>query len=284
MHRKIAKAVAAAGLVLALCGGMAACGGASRLVCGGTVSCGAVSSSPAVPTGVSTSAGEQSEAAVSNVTVTGSADTSSAAPVAGVEVAFKLTADLNSCETCGLYTALTSAAGTYSLTLPTGLYEALCAKTGQTCQVLLSPPTATAQVNVIRNGSLNFLVTAPAVVPASAPPAAPSLAQTDGGDVVSGHMYYANGQPVANADITFREAGCESCEPQPHATTGPDGSYSISLDAGTYQAECDYIPGCGVQSNSTGQGQTVIVPPGGTVNFSACEPNMGLAYPQCLQS
>jgi hypothetical protein len=66
-------------------------------------------------------------------------------------------------------------------------------------------------------------------------------------------------------------------------TTGADGSYSITLDDGIYQAQCDYIPGCGVQSNSTGQGQTVNVPPGGTVNFIACKPNTGLPYPQCLQ-
>ena len=31
------------------------------------------------------------------------------------------------------------------------------------------------------------------------------------------------------------------------------------------------------------EGQTVNVPPGGTVNFIACEPNSGLPYPQCLQ-
>ena len=65
-------------------------------------------------------------------------------------------------------------------------------------------------------------------------------------------------------------------------TTGADGSYSITLDRGIYQAQCDYIPGCGVQNNSSGQGQTVNVPPGGTVNFIACEPNQGLPYPQCL--
>ena len=215
--------------------------------------------------------------------MTGSAATSSAAPVAGVTIAFKLAADLGSCGTCGLHSAVTDAAGTYSLTLPAGLYEALCAKTGQTCEVMTNPPEATAKVTIDGNGSLNFLVAGPTPDPQPDPqPTAPQAG--GGGTTVSGHMYYANGQPVANADITFREAGCESCEPQPHATTGPDGSYSISLDAGTYQAECDYIPGCGVQSNSTGQGQTVIVPPGGTVNFSACEPNMGLAYPQCLQS
>jgi hypothetical protein len=96
-------------------------------------------------------------------------------------------------------------------------------------------------------------------------------------------MYYANGQPVANQDITFAAVDCASCDFQPHVTTGADGSYSITLDEGTYQAQCDYIPGCGVQSNSSGQGQTINVPPGGTVNFIACEPNTGLPYPQCLQ-
>ena len=90
--------------------------------------------------------------------MTGNADTSSATPVAGVAVAFKLAADLGSCGTCGLHSAVTDAAGTYSLTLPAGVYDALCAKTGQTCEVMTNPPVATAKVTVDRNGSLNFLV------------------------------------------------------------------------------------------------------------------------------
>jgi hypothetical protein len=256
MHGKIAKAVAAAGLALALC---TACGRVSSQV-----------DPPPVPV---------PSPNTSEVTVTGSAGTSSATPVAGVTVAFKLAADLGSCETCGLHTAVTSAAGTYSLTLPTGVYEALCAKTGQTCEVMTNPATASARVTVDKNGSLNFLVTGTTPSPQPQPPAPPG---GGGGNVVSGHMYYANGQPVADQDITFAAADCASCDSQPHATTGADGSYSITLDEGIYQAQCDYIPGCGVQNSSSGQGQTVSVPPGGTVNFIACEPNAGLPYPQCL--
>jgi len=264
IHGKIAKAAAAAGLALALCGGVAACGTASAPVVPEPAPGPHKTTSPPAPN--------------TSVTVTGSADTSLAAPVAGVTVAFKLAADLGSCGTCGLHTAVTDAAGTYSLTLPAGLYEALCAKTGQTCEVMTTPPEASAKVTVNRNGSLNFLVTGPTPTPQ------PQPAPTRGGNVVSGHMYYANGQPVADQDITFMALNCASCDSQPHVTTGADGSYSITLDEGIYQAQCDYIPGCGVQSNSTGQGQTVNVPPGGTVNFIACEPNTGLPYPQCLQS
>ena len=212
--------------------------------------------------------------------MTGSAATSSAAPVAGVTVAFKLAADLGSCGTCGLHSAVTKAAGIYSLTLPAGTYEALCAKTGQTCEVMTNPPEATAKVTLDGNGSLNFLVAGPTPSP---PQPTPSPME-DGGNVVSGHMYYANGRPVAHQDITFFAVDCASCDSQPHVTTGADGSYSITLDDGIYQAQCDYIPGCGVQSNSSGQGQTINVPPGGTVNFIACEPNAGLPYPQCLQA
>jgi hypothetical protein len=200
--------------------------------------------------------------------VTGSAETSAATPVAGVTVAFKLAADLGSCETCGLHAVVTNAAGTYSLTLPAGVYEALCAKTGQTCEVMTNPPEATAKVT--------GLTPPPQTQPQPDP-------QPDDGNVVSGRLYYANGQPVADQDITFAAEGCASCDSQPHVTTGADGSYSITLPDGIYQAQCDYIPGCGVQSNSSGQEQTVNVPPGGTVNFVACEPNTGLAYPQCLQ-
>jgi hypothetical protein len=214
------------------------------------------------------------------VTVTGSADTSSAVPVAGVTVAFKADADLGSCTTCGLHTAVTNAAGSYSITLPVGIYEALCAKTGQTCEVNANPPLATARVTVESNGVLNFLVAGPTSSP---PPPAPTQPQPEG-NVVTGHMYYANGQPVAGQDITFADVDCASCDSQPHVTTGADGSYSITLEDGIYQAQCDYIPGCGVQDNGSGQGQTVNVPPGGTVNFIACEPNTGLPYPQCLQA
>jgi hypothetical protein len=268
MHGKIAKAAAAAGLALALCGSVAACGPAS---------------SPGPDPQTSGTPPAQS---TSDVTITGSADTSSAIPVAGVTVAFKAAADLGSCGTCGLHTAVTNAAGTYSIILPTGIYEALCAKTGQTCEVMTNPPVATARVTVDRNGSLNFLVPGPtsSPPPVTPPPACGSVGcGTDDGNVVTGHMYYANGQPVADQDITFAAEGCASCDSQPHVTTGADGSYSITLDDGIYQAQCDYIPGCGVQSNSSGQGQTVNVPPGGTVNFIACEPNTGLPYPQCLQ-
>jgi hypothetical protein len=144
MHGKIA--AAAAGLVLTLC---AACGTASS-----PVAPPAAPTAPQDPTLTTTSPAPNT----SEVTVTGSADTGSAAPVAGVTVAFKLAADLGSCGTCGLYTSVTDAAGTYSLTLPTGMYDALCAKTGQTCEVMTNPPAATAQVTVDSNGSLNFLV------------------------------------------------------------------------------------------------------------------------------
>ena len=141
--------------------------------------------------------------------MTGSADTSSATPVAGVTVAFKLAADLESCETCGLHTAVTNAAGTYSLTLPAGLYEALCAKTGQTCEVMTNPPAATATVTVDQNDSLNFLVAEPTPTPQPQPPGPQA---GGGGNVVSGLIYYANGQPVANQDITFFAVDCASCD------------------------------------------------------------------------
>jgi len=261
MHGKIAKVSGAAGLALALCVAVAACGAASA---------------PPDPPAQNTS----------EVTVTGSAETSSATPVAGVAVAFKLAADLGSCGTCGLHSAVTDTAGTYSLTLPAGVYDALCAKTGQTCQVMMNPPVATAKVTVNRNGSLNFLVSGltPPPQPQPQPDPQPTVPQPGGdGTTVSGHMYYANGQPVANQDITFAAADCANCDYQPHVTTAADGSYSITLNDGIYQAQCDYIPGCGVQNNTSGQGQTVNVPPGGTVNFIACEPNSGLPYPQCLQ-
>jgi hypothetical protein len=263
MHGKIANVAVVAGLALALCGGVAACGPAS---------------SPGPDPQTSTTAPPAPN--TSDVTITGSADTSSAIPVAGVTVAFKASADLGTCATCGLHTAVTDAAGTYSLTLPTGVYEALCAMTGQTCEVNTNPPVATARVTVDSNGSLNFLVAGPTQSP---PPQTQPTPPGNDGTVVSGYMYYANGQPVAGQDITFADVDCASCDSQPHVTTGADGSYSITLDDGIYQAQCDYIPGCGVQSNSSGQGQTVNVPPGGTVNFIACEPNTGLPYPQCLQ-
>jgi hypothetical protein len=263
MHGKIARAAAAAGLALALCGGAAACGPA-------------FSPGPDPQTSTTAPAADPSD-----VTITGSAATSDATPVAGVTVAFKAYADLGSCGTCGLHTALTDADGTYSITLPAGIYEALCAKAGQTCEVNTNPPAATARVDVDTNGSLDFLV-AGSTSPSPAPQ--PTQPQASGGNVVSGYLYYANGQPVAGQYITFADEGCASCDSQPHVMTGADGSYSITLPDGIYQAQCDYLPGCGVQTNSAGQGQTVNVPPGGTVNFVACEPNTGLAYPQCLQS
>ena len=146
--------------------------------------------------------------------------------------------------------------------------------------MITNPPEAIAKVIVNRNGSLNFLVARSTPSP-SQPTPSPT---EDGGNVVSGHMYYANGRPVAGQDITFFAVDCASCDSQPHVTTRADGSYSITLDEGIYQAQCDYVPGCGVQTNSSGQGQTVNVPPGGTLNFIACEPNAGVPYPQCLQA
>ena len=170
MHGKIAKAAAAAGLALALCGGVAACGTASsRLPRGPHRFPEPVLDNRRLQPGFRRRCGPSPAQNTSEVTVTGSADTSSATPVAGVTVAFKLAADLGSCGTCGLHTAVTDAAGTYSLTLPAGVYEALCAKTGQTCEVMTNPPAATAKVTVDRNGSLNFLVAGPTPSP---PPAA----------------------------------------------------------------------------------------------------------------
>jgi hypothetical protein len=221
-------------------------------------------------------------------TWTGSAVTASGAPVPDAAVGFKLVADIgSSCGDCGLYTAVTNTRGTYAVTVPAGQYEVLCARTGATCQVLLNPPQADIRITVSGDGTVNFLVSASAAPSASTPPVPPSPVTTtpadQNGDVVSGHIYTASGQPYPNADITFREAGCPDCMPQPHVTTGPDGSYSITLQPGVYNAECDIIGGCGEQGASNGDGVPVNIPPGGTLNFVACPPNSGTTYPQCLQ-
>ena len=83
MRGKIAKAAAAAGLALALGGGMAACGPAS-----------APAPDPNPSTTTAAPAPDPSD-----VMVTGSAETSSAVPVAGVTVGFKYVADLGACTT-----------------------------------------------------------------------------------------------------------------------------------------------------------------------------------------
>ncbi len=98
--------------------------------------------------------------------------------------------------------------------------------------------------------------------------------------MVSGNILTSSGQPVPNAYITFRMAGCPDCDYQPHAETGSDGSYSITLQPGVYNAECDVIGICGAQGTSGG-GVPVNVPPGGTLNFVVCP--SGTTFPGCAQ-
>lgn len=90
----------------------------------------------------------------------------------------------------------------------------------------------------------------------------------------------SSGQPVPNAAITFRMAGCPDCEPQPHTESGPDGSYSITLQPGVYNAECDVIGVCGAAGTSGG-GVAVNIPPGRTLNFIVCPSDA--TFPQCAQ-
>jgi hypothetical protein len=214
MHRKIAKAVAAAGLVLALCDGMAACGGASP--------------SPAGPTSGSTSAGGESEAAVSGVTVTGSVETSAQTPVAGVTVGFKLDADADSCSTCGLYTAETNASGAYSITLPVGEYTAACAYTGYTCELMTNPPEVAAQVGLEVNSTLDFLVSGAAQPTTEVPTAPASTQQPDQGSgsgtgqITVAARFIGTSSPCSDVDV--RVIG-------PDGQTGPDG-FTADEDTG----------------------------------------------------
>jgi hypothetical protein len=156
--------------------------------------------------------------------VTGSADTSSATPVAGVTVAFKPAAGLGSCGTCGLHTAVTNAAGSYSLALPVGIYDALCAKTGQTCEVMTNPPEARTKVTVDENGSLNFLVTVPAPTPR------PRL--------------QPHPQPGLAASIVA-PAMATAAAREPTVTSATDSGYQAGIPYVTDSSERDHSTGTG---------------------------------------
>ena len=217
---------------------------------------------PASPTAppVSTPAGSYA--------ITGVARSASGSPEANVGVGFQLTTA--SCSTCDIYDTVTDSTGRYTLRLPAGTYQAQCvAASGLTCLIASTPPEAAVRVHVISNGTMNLLVSTP-TSPTPAPPA-PAPATTPAnpagsGDVVSGHILTSSGQPVPNASITFRMARCPDCEPQPHTETHSDGSYSITLQPGVYNAECDVIGVCKAQGTSGG-GVPVNIPPGGTLNF-----------------
>lgn len=220
-------------------------------------------------------------------TISGQAATSAGTAVQGVLIGFRPTTAPASCATCGLATATTDSAGRYTLQLAAGTYAAGCAATGQTCEFATSPPSAKLTVTVSRSGSLNMLVsTVPDPGASATTPPAPSRSSAPAspggpGDVVSGHIVTSTGQPVPNADITFRQAGCGGCLYQPHTETGPDGSYSITLQPGVYNAECDVIGTCGAEGAADIGGVPVNVPPGGTLNFIVC-PN-DAQIPQCLK-
>jgi hypothetical protein len=221
-------------------------------------------------------------------TISGQAATSAGTAVQGVLVGFRPTTAPASCATCDLTTATTDSAGRYTLQLAAGTYAAVCAATGQSCEFATSPPSAKLTVTISRSGSLNMLVSGTVPNPRASPtePPAPSRSSAPSspggsGDVVSGHIVTSSGQPVPNADITFRQAGCGGCLYQPHTETGADGSYSITLQPGVYNAECDVIGTCGAEGADDIGGVPVNVPPGGTLNFIVCPSDAGI--PQCLK-
>jgi hypothetical protein len=199
--------------------------------------------------------------------ITGVARSVSGSPEASVGVGFQLTTA--SCSTCDVYDTVTDSTGRYALHLPAGTYLAQCvAASGLTCLIASTPPAAAARVHVVSNGTMNLLVSTSTSPTTPAPPAPTTtpVNPAGSGDVVSGHILTSSGQPVPNASITFRMARCPDCEPQPHTETHSDGSYSITLPPGVYNAECDVIGVCKAQGTSGG-GVPVNIPPGGTLNF-----------------
>jgi hypothetical protein len=217
-------------------------------------------------------------------TISGQAATSAGTAVQGVLIGFRSTTASASCSACGLITATTDSAGRYTLRLPAGTYAAACAAAGETCEFATSPPSAKLTVTITRSASLNVLVSGTSNPSPTPAPAAPSQPASQGGqgDVVSGHIMTSGGQPVPNADITFRQASCGNCLYQPHTETGPDGSYSITLQPGVYNAECDVIGTCVAQgADNTGGGVPVNIPPGGTLNFIVCQADA--PAPECPQ-
>ena len=209
--------------------------------------------------------------------VTGQATASGDVTMAGVVVGFQPTGN---CGACSLRTAVTGSGGAYSLALPAGTYQVECsAGSGRTCLIATSPPTAAARLSLTAPISVNLVVSTSAAPPAPAP--VPTQVPAGGsGDVVTGHVLTSGGQAVPNADITFRMADCADCTYQPHAETGPDGSYSITLQPGVYNAECDVIGICGAAGTSGG-GVPVNIPPGGTLNFIVCPSDT--QFPECAQ-
>ena len=266
-------AAAAAIFVIWLIGGCGASGSGTSPFSG--------SSAPIGPT---TPASTPASTPAGSDTISGAAKTAVGSPVASVAVGFQLTTA--SCSSCDIYETVTDSTGRYTLHLPVGTYQAQCVATGGlTCLIASSPPEAAVRVNVVSNGTVNLLVATPAppTSPSPAPPTMPSPTpppNPPSGDVVSGHVLTSSGQPVPNAAITFRMGGCPDCEPQPHIETGSDGSYSITLQPGVYNAECDVIGTCGAQGTSGG-GVPVNVPPGGTLNFIVCPSDT--QFPQCAQ-
>lgn len=102
--------------------------------------------------------------------------------------------------------------------------------------------------------------------------------------VISGHIRTSHGEPVAGAGITFWMATqgktrCPHCRAHAQVETGPDGSYSVTLQEGGYTAECDVVGPCGAEGTSGG-GVALTVPPDDTLNFIVCDSYADM--PRCL--
>jgi len=189
--------------------------------------------------------------------------------VSGVTVGLKLTTATSGCSSCGLYTATTGPDGTYTLTVPDGVYVGGCVAGSLTCRFAAAPSDDTVKVTIAgRDLTANLVITA-------GDSSQPSTGTDDSGTTVSGHVYTQSGRPVSGATVEFRKASCPDCMPQPFTTTDANGAYSLSLDPGVYTAECT-ADNCGVKGGGGGP-TAVTVPPSRTVDFIVCKSPYNLA-------
>jgi hypothetical protein len=92
-----------------------------------------------------------------------------------------------------------------------------------------------------------------------------------GDNVISGHAFNAEGQPIPGVCIYIRIVP-ESAGPVQQTRTGADGAYSYNVPEGTYQILAEYNPtgepGGGAYLAPVSGDGSVTVPPSAVVDFS----------------
>jgi hypothetical protein len=194
--------------------------------------------------------------------------------VSGVTVGFQVYGTQGT-----IHKAVTGSDGLYDISLPPGDYLVVCLASEGSCLADAWRGRVGKEIQIDgAQKEINLTVSKAAL------PHHPTLPRDDNASV-HGVVMLPDGRTVSGATVEFRVIpDCPSVCQEPWVKTDGSGAYSISLQPGTYNAEClvdneDYE--CGVRNGTDGPYPVQVPPSDQQIDFIVCLEDQ---YPACLNS